>query len=178
MYRPWWFPECRSLLIVNSNLLSQRQCACVCVRDTCARCVFCVTLTIRGRGSGSEGTPEVSAAPPLCTGSDVRLPPVCNSHRPARRRRGPRTANETPLPFGQTETDTTFRRGCRHDAERCFTCSCWLLYQLPAALCRQGNDATLYRTFLIGLSDADVDHLWEVTGCLVFLQAPKEPNRT
>lgn len=47
-------------------------------------------------------------------------------------------------------------------------------YQDLVVLSGEGNYATLHRAFLIGLFDADVNHLWEVTVCLELLETQKE----
>lgn len=87
-------------------------CGCGCT-GTCATCCMlctCVILTTQGRGNSSECTPEVLAEPPLCTGNDGHLQPVCNIHQLMTRMTGPLRANETPVPLW-SDRDTDYRGG-------------------------------------------------------------------
>lgn len=105
MYRPWWLPERRNLLTVNSILRlkgtecfllisSVHDCACGTWCMICMR----VILTTQGRGSSSECTPEAVAALILCTGNDGHRPPACSIHQSVTRMTRPLRASEIPAP--------------------------------------------------------------------------------
>ncbi len=49
-----------------------------------------------------------------------------------------------------------------------------LLYQDLVVLFSEGHYPTLHGFLLIGLFDADVCHIWEVTVCLELLETPNE----
>lgn len=61
-------------------------------------CIFTI-LTTQGHGSSSECTPEVLPEPPLYTGNDGRLRPVCSSRRLMTRTTEPQRAGQTPVPL-------------------------------------------------------------------------------
>lgn len=56
-------------------------------------------LTTQGRRSSFEYTPGVWGAPPLYTGNDGHLRPVCSNHQPKTRMTEPPMESGTPAPY-------------------------------------------------------------------------------